>query len=154
VILLGKTLIAVCLVTVMLLFGCTLGSKPAGNNSGSRAASSSAAGGSTSLELAGQQLNLAGVQNAKIIGVGDTVTVSYDPSDADYEGRILADWGAIFGVLEKDYPSATRYKIVQLLGGEQVATVSVNASDVRDLGKGRISITQFNKRIVLGGSRS
>lgn len=134
----------------LLLLGCTIG----GNPSGAAVGGASVAGGASSLQLAEQQMNLAGVQNAKIIGEGEMVTVSYNPSDVDYEGRIVAEWGAIFGVLEKDYPSASRYKIVQLLGGEPVATITVNASDVRDLGAGRMSIAEFRNRLVLGGSRS
>jgi hypothetical protein len=102
-------------------------------------------------QLAQQQMNLAGVENAQILEEGEVVVVSYNPSDVDYEGKIISDWGSIFGVLSQSYPSAKQFRIIQQLGGEKIATLTVNASDVKEYSQGRISIYEFKKRIAFSG---
>ena len=102
-------------------------------------------------ELAEQQMNLAGVQNAKILTEGSLVTVSYNPTDVQYEGQITSDWGTIFGVLLADYPNADQYKIVQQMNGVQVMALTVNASDVNQYNSGLLTIYQFKQRMQFQG---
>lgn len=105
----------------------------------------------TTAELASQQLNLAGVQNAQVTSEGSTVTVSYNPTDITYEGQTISDWGTIFGVLSADYPDADTYTIVQLFNGKEMADISASAADVRSLNAGRISVSDFKNRLVFKG---
>ena len=118
---------------------------------GGPAAPKSAPAKVTTAQLVEQQLNLAGVPNAHVTGEGSTVTVSYDPADVNYEGQIVSNWGAIFGVLSANYPNADRYVIVQLFDGSQVAQISSSSADVRAMNSGQISVNEFKKRMVFKG---
>jgi len=103
-------------------------------------------------KFAEQQMNLAGVQNVKIVKEGKEIEVDYSPTIVEYEDQIVAEWGAIFGVLSKTYPSAERYKIVQKIDGTTVATIIANASDVKAYSEGKIGLYELKNRIkLLGG---
>jgi hypothetical protein len=105
----------------------------------------------TTKELAEQQMNLAGVQNAKIVSEGSMVTVSYDPTDVNYEGQIISDWGTILGILLADYPNADQYRIVQMMNGAQVSQITVNAIDAKEYSSGQLTIYQFKQRMQFQG---
>jgi len=130
-----RSLIAISL-SLILLFGCT-GKESSGTPVKSQ-----------SKELAEQSMNLAGVQNARIISEGGTVAVEYDPADAAYEDQIISEWGAIFGVLSSTYPGASQYQIVQLYNGEKIATITAKASDVKAFMADQITADEFAKRIA------
>ena len=144
-------ILALSLVAFLLAAGCTSSGKtPSSADSGQSASVQTL----TSAQLAEQQMNLAGVQGAQVIGEGDTVSVSYNPSDANYDGQIVSEWGAIFGVLSNDYPTATHYVIVQQFNGTKIGEISVNSSDVRDLDAGRITVQTFKDRLLFFGPNS
>jgi len=79
------------------------------------------------------------------------VTVSYDPTDVNYEGQIISDWGTILGILLADYPNADQYRIVQMMNGAQVSQITVNAIDANEYSSGQLTIYQFKQRMQFQG---
>jgi hypothetical protein len=141
--------------TALLILSVVMGCiQPSSTSTGGSAAPANTPATMTTAELAEQQMNLAGVQNAEILGEGSTVTVSYNPTDVGNEGQMISDWGTIWGVLSADYPDADTYTIVQLFNGQEVADVSASAADVRSLSSGQISVTDFKNRLVFHGGNS
>ena len=141
---------AIFLLALSMFFGCTSQT----NQEPSKAAGSLQSGSKTkTAELAEQQLNLAGVQNARVLSEGSTVVVAYNPANAEREGDILAEWGSIFGVLGKSYPSASSYGIVQEFGGDKVAQITLPASALKDYSEGKIDIYALKARMEFKGGK-
>jgi len=104
-------------------------------------------------KLVEQQLNLAGVENAEIIKEGKIIEVKYSPYAVNYEAEIIAEWGIILGVLNKMYPDAEKYKIIQQIDNTDIMTLIVNASDVKKFSEGKIDIYEFKSRIKIFSGR-
>ena len=100
------------------------------------------------MEEARGLLREAGVDPSTLEKDGDDMTITYEASKAfDYDEQILADWGAIFGILQ--WYAMDDVHIVITIDGKPVAKVKADVDNIKKFSKGEMSRENFLNKITV-----
>ena len=100
------------------------------------------------MEEARGLLREAGIDPSTLEKYGEDMTITYEASKAfDYDDQILADWGAMFGILQ--WYAKDDVHIMITIDGKPVAKVKADVDNIRKFSKGEMSREDFLQKITV-----